>query len=66
MGRATVKFDSLAAYEAYRARIRSDPQAQENFKMAQTKRFVLREERTFVQAVDGAFRLAASTLGSSL
>jgi hypothetical protein len=60
-----VAFDSLAAYEAYRARIRSDLQGQENFKTAQTKRF-MREERTFVQAVDGAFRLAASTLGSSL
>jgi hypothetical protein len=48
-----VGFDSLAAYEAYRARLRSDPQARENFADAQQQRFILREERTFVEAVDG-------------
>jgi hypothetical protein len=57
-----ISFDSLAAYEAYRARLRSDPEARDNFAMAQTKRFILREERNFVEVVDGTLNLP-STLG---
>lgn len=50
---------SLAAYEAYQQRLRADPEARANFALAQSKRFILREERTFVQAVEGTFdRLA--------
>ncbi len=54
-----IAFDSLAAYEAYRARLRSDAEALANFAMAQEKRLILREERNFVQAVDGAFQIPA-------
>lgn len=54
-----VGFDSLAAYEAYRARLRTDPESRANFAMAQEKRFILREERTFTEVVDGAFQRAA-------
>lgn len=50
-----VGFDSLAAYESYRARLRSDPQAKENFAYAQQQRFILREERTFTEPVEGTF-----------
>jgi hypothetical protein len=50
-----IAFDSLASYEAYRARLKSDPEARENFALAQTKRIILREERTFVEVVDGTF-----------
>jgi hypothetical protein len=50
-----IAFDSLAAYEAYRARLRSDKEALQNFAMAQSKRLVLREERTFLEVVDGTF-----------
>ena len=50
-----IAFDSLAAYEKYRALLRSDSEAVENFTMAQTKRFIVREERTFVEIVDGTF-----------
>ena len=50
-----IAFDSLAAYETYRARLKSDPEAVENFTMAQTKRIILREERTFLEIVDGTF-----------
>ncbi len=50
-----IAFDSLAAYEIYRARLKSDPEGRANFAMAQDKRFILREERTFVTAVDGTF-----------
>jgi NIPSNAP protein len=52
-----IAFDSLAAYEAYRARLKSDPEARENFAMAQSKRLILREERNFVEAVDGTFNV---------
>jgi hypothetical protein len=54
-----IAFDSLAAYERYRARLRSDPESRENFAMAQSKRFILREERTFTEIVDGTFGIAA-------
>ena len=46
-----ISFDSLASYERYRARLKSDPEARENFAMAQTKRLILREERTFLEFV---------------
>ena len=54
-----IGFDSLASYEAYRARLRSDSAARENFAMAQGKRLILREERSFVEVVDGTFELPA-------
>jgi hypothetical protein len=46
-----IAFDSLAAYEAYRVRLKSDPEARANFTMAQSKRLILREERNFVEIV---------------
>jgi hypothetical protein len=52
-----IALDSLAAYETYRARLKSDPEARENFAMAQSKRIILREERNFVEIVDGTFGL---------
>jgi hypothetical protein len=50
-----IAFDSLASYEVYRARLKSDPEGLENFAMAQTQRLILREERNFVEAVEGTF-----------
>jgi hypothetical protein len=50
-----IAFDSLASYEAYRARLKSDPEGRANFALAQAKRLILREERTFVEAVEGTF-----------
>jgi hypothetical protein len=55
-----IAFDSLAAYETYRARLRSDAQARENFQFAQTRRFILREERTFTEVVEGTLGVAAT------
>jgi len=55
-----IAFDSLASYESYRARLKSDPEACENFAMAQTKRLILREERNFVEVVDGTFDLPST------
>ena len=48
-----IAFDTLASYEKYRAGLRSDPEARANFAFAQAKRFILREERTFLEAVEG-------------
>ena len=53
-----IAFDSLASYEAYRARLKAHPEARENFAMADTRRLILREERTFVEVVDGTFAVA--------
>jgi NIPSNAP len=50
-----IAFASLAAYEAYRTRLQADPEARKNFAMARTKRLILREERNFVEVVDGTF-----------
>jgi hypothetical protein len=55
-----IAFESLASYEAYRARLKSDPDARANFAMAERKCFVLREERTFVEVVEGTFSLPST------
>ena len=55
-----IAFDSLAAYERYRARLKSDKEARENFAMAQNKRIILREERTFLEVVDATFGLTST------
>jgi hypothetical protein len=57
VGWGLIGFDSLAAYEAYKARLKTDAEARENFTMAQSKRMILREERNFVELVDGTFHL---------
>jgi hypothetical protein len=46
-----IAFDNLAAYEAYRTRLRSDTDAFANFASASAKRFILREERTFLETL---------------
>lgn len=50
---ALIAFDTLASYEAYRARLKADPRGVANFKMAQEGRFILAEERTFLRRVEG-------------
>ena len=57
-----IAFDSLAAYEAYRACLKSDKEARENFALAQNKRFILREERSFVEIVEGTFGISPHPL----
>ena len=54
-----IAFDSLAAYEAYRARLRADPEGRANFEWAQCQRFILREQRTFTEVVAGTFQRPA-------
>jgi hypothetical protein len=60
-----IGFDSLAAYEIYRARLKADPDGRANFAVAQAKRFILREERTFVTVVDGTLGKQATNPGAS-
>ncbi len=54
-----IAFESLAAYETYQACIRSDPEGSRNFALAREKRFILREERNFVEAVEGTLGVPA-------
>ena len=49
-----ISFESLAAYETYRARLKADPDGRENLALAQSKRLILREERTFLETVPSA------------
>jgi hypothetical protein len=46
-----IGFDSMGAYERYRTRLKSDSEARANFEMAQRQRFILREERTWLEDV---------------
>jgi hypothetical protein len=46
-----IGFDSLAGYERYRAALRTDPDGRANFECAQAQRFILREERTWLEDV---------------
>jgi hypothetical protein len=57
---ALIAFDSLASYEAYRARLTTDADGRANFSFAHEKRLILREERKFLEVVDGTFELPAS------
>jgi hypothetical protein len=55
-----IAFDSLTSYEHYKARLKADPEGRENFDMAQRQRFIFREERNFVEVVDGTFGLPST------
>ena len=50
-----IAFASLGAYEAYRIRLKADPEARANLDMARTRKLILREERTFLEVVEGTF-----------
>ena len=60
-----IAFDSLAAYETYRARLKTDAESRANFAVAQEKRFILREERTFTEVVEGTFQQPSFATGVS-
>src|SRR5689334_24694144 len=47
-----ISFPSLAAYEAYRTRLKGDAAGRENFGFARDRRFILSEERTFLERVE--------------
>ncbi len=41
--------DSLAAYEAYRARLAASDLGRQNYEFAQAEKFILREDRIFLK-----------------
>ncbi len=45
--------ESLAAYEAYRARLAADPMGKQNYELAQAKKFIRREDRIFLKLASG-------------
>jgi len=61
-----IAFESLAAYEAYRARLKTDEQGRANFAFAQTKRLILREERSFLEVVEGTFGIPCENVATVL
>ncbi len=48
---ALIGFESLAAYENYRQTLRQDAEGRANFELARAKRFILREERSWLEDV---------------
>ena len=50
-----ISFPTLAAYETYRARLKTDDDGRRNFALAQQKRFILKEERTFTEVIDTTY-----------
>lgn len=60
-----ISFASLAAYEAYRTRLKQDDESRANFEFALAKRFILREERTFLEALESTLNRRATTSQSS-
>jgi len=47
-----ISFPSLAAYEAYRARLKADAEGAANFAFARQERFIVCEERMFLRQVE--------------
>ena len=48
---AVYNIASLADYEAYRARLKDDPQGRENYAFAKREQFIRREDRVFLRLV---------------
>ena len=57
-----ISFPDLATYETYRARIQADAAGQANFAIAQEKKFILREERAFLEVVPATYRAGARSV----
>jgi hypothetical protein len=53
-----IGFDNMAAYERYRATLKSDAEGLANFESAQSERFILREERTWLEDVSTTRKVA--------
>ena len=47
-----ISFESLANYEAYRARLKTDAAGAENFRFAREERLILAEERSFLRRIE--------------
>jgi hypothetical protein len=58
-----ISFDSLASYEKYKARLKTDPENQADAATVRNNRIILREERNFVELVDGSFNRPSTLRG---
>jgi hypothetical protein len=54
-----IAFASLAEYEAYRVRLKADKEGAANYAMSRERRFILKEERNFVEPVMSTFGVPA-------
>jgi hypothetical protein len=54
IAQAMIAFDSLAAYETYRNKLRTNPEGMANFAFAEAQQLILKEERTFLRKVEVA------------
>ncbi|MBE7183911.1 MAG: NIPSNAP family protein [Methylobacterium mesophilicum] len=50
-GYGVYNIENLAAYEAYRAKLRSDPLGRENYEFAKRERFIVKEDRIFLRRI---------------
>jgi hypothetical protein len=53
-----ISFVNLAAYEIYRNRLKADSEGAANFAFAQERKIILREERSFVENIEGTIHIA--------
>lgn len=60
-----VALDSLADYEAYKARLKLDDDLTREDAMVQSKRLILREDRNFVRLVAGTYNQPPRDKGNS-
>ncbi len=51
-----ISFDSLADYENYRSRLKDDGGGRENFRFAQSEKFILEERRSFLKVVPNTYK----------
>ncbi|MDM0043126.1 NIPSNAP family protein [Variovorax dokdonensis] len=58
VGWGLIGFEDMAAYERYRAKLKSDTEGRANFQFAQAQRFILREERTWLEDVPSTRNVA--------
>jgi hypothetical protein len=58
-----IAFDNLASYENYRVLLGADEEGRQNFAFAQSQKLILREERNFVEVVDGTLGIPAQVPG---
>ncbi len=59
-----IAFSGLAAYETYRARLCNDAEGRANFALAAEHRFILREERSFLENVESTMNRAPLVMES--
>jgi NIPSNAP protein len=52
IGWGLISLPTLSAYEAYRLRLQEDSEARQNLAFAHEHRFIVREERSFLENVD--------------